>query len=75
MSGQEIMPLSIRNSYRVVNIGNLEVRDDELVQIRGRVVNVRDDEFLLHLFFRIYRSRSIAPDCPEIWREAVIIWS
>lgn len=30
-----------------VNIGNLEVRDDELVRIRGRVVNVRDDEFLL----------------------------
>ncbi|WP_204154534.1 hypothetical protein [Leptolyngbya sp. CCY15150] len=30
-----------------VNIGNLEVRDDELVRIRGRVVRVRDDEFFL----------------------------
>jgi uncharacterized protein YdeI (BOF family) len=30
-----------------VDIGNLQVRDDVLVQIRGRVVQVRDDEFLL----------------------------
>ncbi|TVQ24559.1 MAG: type I secretion C-terminal target domain-containing protein [Leptolyngbya sp. DLM2.Bin15] len=31
----------------LTNIGDLRVQDDVLVRIRGRVVNVRDDEFLL----------------------------
>ncbi|MGB3518166.1 MAG: hypothetical protein WBA43_17035, partial [Elainellaceae cyanobacterium] len=31
----------------LTSIGDLRVQDDVLVRIRGRVVNVRDDEFLL----------------------------